>query len=124
MTFWLRVTAATESIAEGSDAEFTVTLSGESTAPVTVTYAVSGTAGDSDYTAPSGTVTVPAASTEATISITTLTDEVEDADETLIVTLTAAESHGRPLQVSDTAAEGHHPGPGHPDGVNCRRQRR
>ena len=99
------VTAATESIAEGSDAEFTVTLSGESTAPVTVTYAVSGTAGDSDYTAPSGTVTVPAASTEATISITTLTDEVDDADETLIVTLTAAESHGRPLQVSDTAAE-------------------
>ena len=99
------VTAATESIAEGSDAEFTVTLSGESTAPVTVTYTVSGTAGDSDYTAPSGTVTVPAASTEATISITTLTDEVEDADETLIVTLTAAESHGRPLQVSDTAAE-------------------
>ena len=99
------VTAATESIAEGIDAEFTVTLSGESTAPVTVTYAVSGTAGDSDYTAPSGTVTVPAASTEATISIATLMDEVDDADETLIVTLTAAESHGRPLRVSDTAAE-------------------
>ena len=100
------VAVATESIAEGADAEFTVSLSGAlSTAPVEVTYAVSGTAGADDYTAPSGTLTIPALAAEATISITTLADDVEDDGETLIVTLTGATSHGRTLQVADTAAE-------------------
>ena len=100
------VAVATESVAEGADAEFTVSLSGAlSTAPVELTYAVSGTAGADDYTAPSGTLTIPALAAEATISITTLADDVEDDGETLIVTLTGATSHGRTLQVADTAAE-------------------
>ena len=100
------VAVATESVAEGADAEFTVSLSGAlSTAPVEVTYAVSGTAGADDYTAPSGTLTIPALATSAAISITTLADDVEDDDETLVVTLTGATSHGRTLQVADTAAE-------------------
>ena len=100
------VAVATESVAEGADAEFTVSLSGAlSTAPVEVTYAVSGTAGADDYTEPSGTLTIPALATSAAISITTLADDVEDDDETLVVTLTGATSHGRTLQVADTAAE-------------------
>ena len=100
------VAVDTESVAEGADAEFTVSLSGAlSTAPVELTYAVSGTAGADDYTAPSGTLTIPALAAEATISITTLADDVEDDDETLVVTLTGATSHGRTLQVADTAAK-------------------
>ena len=100
------VAVATESVAEGADAEFTVSLSGAlSTVPVEVTYAVSGTAGADDYTAPSGTLTIPALAASAAISITTLADDVEDDDETLVVTLTGATSHGRTLQVADTAAK-------------------
>ena len=65
---------------------------GTSTAPVAVTYTVGGTAtADTDYTAPSGTLTLGAADASGTIAIATLPDSVVDDGETLEVTLSGCE---------------------------------
>ena len=90
-------------VAEGEDAAFTVSLSSyyEHTrpanmatgAPTTVTYTVSGTASSgADYTAPSGTVTIPVGESSATLTIPTLSDEDIEPDETLRVEVVDAES--------------------------------
>ena len=86
------VTADAATVVEGSAATFTVTLTGgESTAPVTVTYTVAGTAtSGTDYTAPSGTLTLGAGAASGTITIATRTDTVLDGGETLSVTLSGA----------------------------------
>ena len=83
------VTADALTVVEGNDAAFTVAVAGgTSTAPVAVTYTVAGTAtAGTDYTAPSGTLTLGAAASSGTITIATLTDSVLDGGETLIVTL-------------------------------------
>ena len=78
---------------EGNDATFTVAVTGgTSTAPVAVSYTVGGTAtAGTDYTAPSGTLTLEAAAASGTIAIATLTDSVLDGGETLIVTLSGCQ---------------------------------
>ena len=86
------VKANAENVPEGNNAEFTVELTGgTSTADVEVTYtwASTGTAG-TDYTAPSGLLTITKPNSSATIAIATLTDSLLDPGETLSVTLTAA----------------------------------
>ena len=84
---------APEAVAEGATAHFTVTVGGgESTAPVEVTYSLSGTAkAPADYTVPNELMVVvgPGQQT-ATIAIQTKTDKVLEPDETLVVTLTEA----------------------------------
>jgi|GEM_PF-2129556 len=71
--------------------QFTVTLSAPNTsgAPITVTYAVSGTADPSgaDYFPLSGVVSIPAGSASAVIDVTPVDDALDEADETVIVTL-------------------------------------
>ena len=66
-------------------------MTGErSTAPVVVNYdynAGSAKAEDGDFTAPSGTLRIPAGATTGTITIRTLDDGVLDRGEMLIVTL-------------------------------------
>ena len=86
------VAAVTTTVTEGTDAVFRVfAVGGTSTADVAVTYTVSGTAtAGSDYTAPSGSLTLAAGVAKRTVTIATLTDEVFDPDETLRVTLTEA----------------------------------
>ncbi len=69
---------------------FTVGLaSGKTTSvPVTLTYQVAGTATtDVDYTALSGTVTIPAGSSSATIEVPVLDDDLIEGDETIALTL-------------------------------------
>ncbi|MDE2445706.1 MAG: hypothetical protein KGO94_05980 [Alphaproteobacteria bacterium] len=76
-----------------TSATFTVTQSGVSTTATTVSYSVSGTATSGlDFTAPSGSVTIPAGSTTATITIPVIDDAVVEGNETLIVTLTGISS--------------------------------
>ena len=92
---------------EGDDAEFTVTLTGgTSTAAVEVSYAVdassTATSGD-DYTAPSGSLTIGSGDNSGTITIETLTDQVLDPGETLVVKLTSATSGTRTVNVDTTA---------------------
>ena len=76
-------------VAEGKAATYTVTLSGAtSSANVVLDYTVSGTADvNDDYQAPSGKLTIARGRASGTIVIQTITDDVSDVDETLIVTL-------------------------------------
>ena len=82
------VTLSAASIIEGNSGttnlDFTVTLSQATTAAITVDYTTSddtATAGE-DYSATSGTLTVPANSTSATISVPVIGEAVTEADET------------------------------------------
>ena len=75
--------------AEGAVLVFTVTLSRASSRTVTVDYATSdGTAqAGSDYTAASGKLTFNAGDTSQTVQVTVLTDQEDESDETLTLTL-------------------------------------
>src|SRR5690606_25776984 len=70
--------------------EFTVSLASGKIplVPITVTYTVTGTAdsGD-DYTALSGTVTIPANGSSVTFPVPVLNDTIAETDETVIVQL-------------------------------------
>jgi len=67
---------------------FTVSLSGLSAGTVTIPYTLSGTAtSGTDFTAPAGTVTIAANSRSETIDITVLADNLNEAAETITVTL-------------------------------------
>jgi carbon monoxide dehydrogenase subunit G len=71
------------------DATLTVTLSKVSGQDVTVDYATSddtATAG-TDYTAGTGTITIPAGSTSATIDVAVKEDSLDEVDETVEITL-------------------------------------
>ena len=83
-------------VAEGEDAVFIVLLSESVSAdPVHIIYSVVGTAGPSDYVAPSGTLIIPAGETSGAITIATVEDEIVDGDETLGVLLTRAKMKAR-----------------------------
>ncbi len=84
------VDPTTYSVAEGvGTASVTVTLSAAASGPVTVAYATAdGTAtAGSDYTAASGTLTIPAGSTSGTIDVPIIDDSVVEASGTFTVTL-------------------------------------
>ncbi len=87
------VSVGAASASEGSPVEFPVTLSGEASSDVVLTWSTSdGTAvsGD-DYTAvSSGTVTILAGETTGTLSVSTIDDAVAEGDETFTVTIAAA----------------------------------
>jgi len=68
--------------------EFTIGLSSGkvTTAPITVTYHTAGTAvSGTDYTALSGTLTIPAGSSSAAVSVPVLDDNLIEGDETVIL---------------------------------------
>ena len=84
------ISAASAEVSEDAGAvSFTITRSHVATDfPLTVPYALSGTAvPGGDYTAPSGSVTIPAGETSAPLSIALVDDTTDEADETLIVTI-------------------------------------
>ena len=80
---------ATVQEAEGAVLEFSVTLSRASSRTVTVDYATSdGTAvAGSDYTHTSGKLTFNAGQTSQTVQVTVLTDQEDESEETLTLTL-------------------------------------
>jgi len=81
---------------------FTVTQSGISDVPTVISYTISGTAASgSDFTALSGTVTIPAGQTSATITLTALNDALVEGDETVIVTLTGITSGGELVLIDE-----------------------
>ena len=95
-----------DSVIEGDNAVFEVRLSGGVTMDKTVLeYTVTGTAeSGSDYTAPSGTLTIPAGRDTGTITIPTKDDSALDPDETLEVTLTSGKSGSRNANIPDPTA--------------------
>ena len=85
-------TAATE--AGPKTGTFLVARTGPTTAPLTVRYTVAGSATPgSDYVALTGSVTIPAGSASATITVTPIDDTLAEADETVIATLTADDAY-------------------------------
>ncbi|MCY4162972.1 MAG: hypothetical protein OXE93_01955, partial [bacterium] len=103
---------ATVAVTEGNDPKvttnmvFTVTLSAVSGKPVTVTYTLSGTAeAPADYTAPNPlSVTIAAGDTTAEITVAVKGDVVDEANETVIVTLSGATN--AVLAATDAAKSG------------------
>jgi len=81
--------SVTEGNSGTTDLVFTVSLTAAAGGNATVNYATSdGTAvAGQDYTAASGTLTVPSGATSATITVTVNTDTNYEADETLSMTL-------------------------------------
>ncbi len=79
------------SLAEGAgQAVFTVTLSGPSGRPVTVSYAtMDGTADATDYTGVSGTLTFAPGDTARTVPVALLDDTTVEPDETFTIDLTS-----------------------------------
>ena len=94
-------------VAEGSNAVFTVTLSGgTSTAPVVVSYETSGSATpDTDYTAPSGSLTIAAGAATGTITVATAAESpaLLEPNETLSLTLTGLSGGGGSSSLGTTA---------------------
>ena len=82
----------------------TVTLDRVAATPVTVDYAVSGTAtAGSDYTAPSGSVTVAANAQTATVSLAVADDDDHEDAETIVLTLGAGSGYTVGAQSVHTA---------------------
>lgn len=87
-----------------TNAVFTVSQPRTSLVDTVLTYTVSGTAtADADYTALSGSVTIPAGQTSATITAAILEDVLIEGSETIVVTLTAI-TGDETTQLSGTAA--------------------
>ncbi|NOR29025.1 MAG: HYR domain-containing protein, partial [Lutibacter sp.] len=71
-----------------NNGQFTVSISNASDVDTVISYLITGTATEAnDYTTLTGTVTIPAGSTEATIDVTVVDDTILEASETVIVTL-------------------------------------
>ena len=98
------VTNTTDASEPSTNGVFTVNLSTASATDTVVGYSVAGTAtAGTDYTALSGTVTISANTTSATISVPVIDDSLVEGDETVIVTLTGVTSGTASL--SSTAAD-------------------
>ncbi len=82
--------AATQNAAEpNANGQFTVNLSeAVPNSDTVITYSITGTAtAGIDYTALTGTVTIPMGETSATIDVTVIDDRLLEADESVVVTL-------------------------------------
>ena len=98
--------ADAEAVTEGAALEFPVRLSHPSAAAITVAYTLAGsaTAGD-DYTDNgAGSVTFAPGDVEQTISLATMDDGADEAEETVTVTLTAPDSALAVLGAPSTAS--------------------
>ncbi|WP_164013863.1 Calx-beta domain-containing protein [Pyxidicoccus trucidator] len=82
--------SASDSLAAepGTDtARFSVTRTGATTSALTVRYALTGTAAETDFVALPGTVTIPAGAASASVVITASDDALVEGKETVILTL-------------------------------------
>jgi hypothetical protein len=87
------ISCAPASVAEDgvSNLVYTFTRTGEISAPLTVTYAVSGSAANgTDYAAVGASVTFAAGSNTATVTVNPTADSVVESDETITIALTGS----------------------------------
>ena len=99
------VSTAQANEAGPTDAQFTVSRTGDTSAPVTVQYTVAGTAlAGTDYAALPGVVTIEAGSSTAIVGVTPIDDAAFESNESVILTLTAnaAYSLGSPTAATVT----------------------
>jgi hypothetical protein len=80
----------TEGVAAGSSGYFRFTRSGSTANDVTVNYTLAGTAtSGTDYTALSGSVTIPSGQSFADADVTALADNLVEGSETIIATISS-----------------------------------
>ncbi len=97
----IAATDANAAEAGADPAAFTVTRTGSTGAALIVTLAISGTAtAGADYAPLPSTVTIPAGSTSATLTVTPIDDSDVESAETVVATLQA----GNGYQIGDPAA--------------------
>ena len=90
----------------GDDGQFTVTLSNPSDTDTVISYAVTGDATPgSDYTTLTGSVTILANTTSATIDVRVLNDSLLEDSETLTVTLTGITSGDADISLGTTVSD-------------------
>lgn len=83
--------SGTATVTEGANANLTATLGSASVGNTVVSYSVGGTAvAGTDFTALSGSVTIPNGQTTVTIPVATLDNAIDQDTRTVIVTLTGA----------------------------------
>jgi hypothetical protein len=103
------VTAPDASAGEPSNTgTFTITRSGSTTGSLAVTFAVSGTAtSGTDYTSLGSSVTIPAGSASATLTVTPVDDSLVEGSETVILSLSSSTSYtvGSPSSATVTLAD-------------------
>ncbi|MFN1514750.1 tandem-95 repeat protein [Vibrio owensii] len=99
------IVADTGSTAEGSDANFTVSIDQKADEDVVVTFTVGGDVDSDDYTAPNTyTVTIPAGQTSVALDIETLDDGIYEGAEDLTVTLTGTSGADSSLNTASKEA--------------------
>ena len=77
----------------GTNASFLISLSESASTPIDINYILTGTAtSGTDYTAPSGSLTIPAGSASSQLSIPITDDNANDAGETIIITIDSISS--------------------------------
>jgi Calx-beta domain/Domain of unknown function (DUF4114) len=93
-TVTIAATTATTNEDSTTPGQFTLTLSEVAGVDITVNYSIGGTAENGeDYTVLTGTATIAAGETTETIDITPITDLFFEANEAVILTLTAGETY-------------------------------
>ena len=98
--------AATDSTAAepANNGQFTVTLSASSATNTVIAYSIGGTATNgSDYGALSGSVTILAGATSATINVATIDDALVEPGETVLLTLTSITSGDSDIRIRSDA---------------------
>ncbi|CAH1534324.1 VWFA domain-containing protein [Vibrio jasicida] len=99
------IVADTGSIAEGGDANFTVSIDQKADEDVVVTFTIGGDVDGDDYTAPNTyTVTIPAGQTSVALDIETLDDGIYEGAEDLTVTLTETSGANSSLNTASKEA--------------------
>ncbi|MCZ4222600.1 Calx-beta domain-containing protein [Pedobacter rhodius] len=93
-TATVSVTATTNAAEPSTNGLFTFTLSNASTTNTVINYSVGGTASSgTDYTSIGTSVTIPAGSTTATVSVPVKDDNLVEGTETVVLTMAAATSN-------------------------------
>ena len=107
-----QITINDVNVLEGNSVNFTVTLSKTSLQAVTVKYATANGSAvvPGDYTTKTGTLTIPAGQTKGTINVATVSDTLDELDETFFINLSAptgaaiADLQGRGIIIDNDAA--------------------
>lgn len=104
-TVTIAATDASAAEAGRDPAVFTVTRTGATTQALTVGYTVSGTAtSGNDYTALSGSVTIPLGALSATVTLTPIDDALVEPSESIVLTLSANAAYSLGAPTSAMAA--------------------
>jgi len=107
------ITATDANASESGDTgTFAISRTGSTTAALTVNYTTSGTAQNgTDYQTLPGSVTIPAGSTSANISLTPIDDTTVENNETAVLTLSANSAYtvGSPNSATVTIADNDQP---------------